>query len=182
MISNQVLKNFLPNNVIYNVGGYTKESAMKSFNDRFDFVYKQNTVYERDIYFYLNEGGTKVNDIKKVRALYLDLDAGRDSKGAYKSTRVVNNFKKNAEGVIKKFPVKPSVVTETRNGFQIIWFFKNCKIDLNRFNELQSKLWHWFDSKGVTPDANCLRINQFFRSTRVYLLQKMGKFTSFYLY
>lgn len=162
MISNPVLKKFLPKNVIYNIGGVDKTHTMQS-TSIYKYVLKQNQQHGRDIYFYINEGGTRVADIKKVRALYLDLDAGRDKQGKYKSTRVVDNFKKKAEKVIESFPYKPSVVTETRNGFQLIWFLKNSKLDLNSFNELQSKLWHWFDCNGVTPDPNCLRINQFFR-------------------
>jgi len=161
-MNNSILDKFLGKNILYNVGGLTKKTPMQT-SQKYDFIVKQNLNYGKDIYFYLNEGGTKVEDIKKFRALFLDLDAGRDSNGKYKSLREVNTFKKKAEKVIKAFPVKPSVVTETRNGFQLIWFYKNLTYHLSKFNEYQSKLWHWFDEKGITPDPNCLRANQLFR-------------------
>src|SRR5687767_11826310 len=69
-----------------------------------------------DVYFYVNEGGTKQNEIHTLHALFVDLDAGRDRNNKYLKPSQVAKKKVAMGKVVAKFPVQPSLVVHTRNG------------------------------------------------------------------
>lgn len=117
-----------------------------------------------DVYFYVNEGGTKKNEITKIRACFVDLDAGRDVNGKYLKPSLVNAKKKKMWAKIDSCPLKPSVVAETRNGYQVYWLLKN-KVDAvaygQNWQDIENMICHYF--KDVGSDSRVLKTNQLMR-------------------
>lgn len=62
----------------------------------------------------------KKNDIKDFNSWYVDIDAGRDEKGNYLSDEEVTKRKARMYEIISLLPT-PTLVSETRNGYQIFW-------------------------------------------------------------
>lgn len=131
-----------------------------TLNSALAYNEKQN----HDTYFYVNSGGTKQNQITEINACFVDLDAGRDAKGKYLRPSVVTQKKVKMLEAISKCPLRPTVYTETRNGYQLYWIFtKGLSASLNkdRWNILQNKICHHFSAVG--SDSRVLKINQLLR-------------------
>ena len=112
-----------------------------------------------DVYFYVN-GGRKQYAINQVRACFVDIDAGRDSSGNYLPSKEVMKFKQSSLDKINNFPVKPSWVVDTRNGYQIYWILNKDSRYINKlnWNGIQKKLVNCFGG-----DARAIKINQIYR-------------------
>lgn len=118
----------------------------------------------KDVYFYINAGGTKQNDIKKLTACFVDLDAGRGRDNKYLLTRQVDVKKRAMLLKIKSFPLKPSYVVETRNGYQVYWLLAGNHYAANyttAWNAVQNKINNFF--KSVGSDVLTKKINQIYR-------------------
>jgi hypothetical protein len=115
-----------------------------------------------DVYFYVN-GVRKQNEVKTFRACFIDLDAGRKPDGTYHEARTVVSKKVKMLEAINKFPVKPSWVVDTRNGYQIYWVLnsKSRHITASNWNGLQKKLVNYFKEFGA--DARGIKANQIYR-------------------
>lgn len=117
-----------------------------------------------DCYF-LVHNELKARNVKNPRFLFVDLDAGRNSKGKYKQAREVNRFKARAEKKINEFCdlfcLDPSLVVETRNGFQLYWKLNGETISINRWQNIQNKIYSFF--KDVGADPLVLKPNQILR-------------------
>jgi hypothetical protein len=74
-----------------------------------------------DIYFIPNAGGKRNDQINRFRAVFVDLDAGRPEPGRYYDEGIVAAFKAKKLAEIKRFPLPPTAVVETRNGYHIHW-------------------------------------------------------------
>lgn len=85
---------------------------------------RMNDELEKDVYFYVNNGGTKKNEIDEIVAVFVDIDTGRDENGDYYPTETVQQKKREMLEFCKKFPIEPSVFVETRNGFHIYWLLE----------------------------------------------------------
>ena len=115
-----------------------------------------------DVYFYVN-GGRKLYGINQFTCCFCDMDAGRDTDGKYFKPSIVMQKKKAFLKKINEFPVKPSWVVDTRNGYQCYWLFDNAsrKIVGNNktfWNGLQKKLVNYFDG-----DPRAIKANQIYR-------------------
>lgn len=121
---------------------------------------------KKDSYFIVNPGGTKVKDIVQPVACYIDLDAGRNAKKEYLSTREVDNKKKEMDKKILAFSKlspalpMPTAIVETRNGFQLYWKLTGS-FSVRQWNTVQKKIAHYF--KDVGADAKVLKANQILR-------------------
>lgn len=119
----------------------------------------------KDVYFYINEGGTKEKDITKLRACFVDLDAGRDENGKYFSLEKVRRHKSKMLGKIASFKLPPTYIVETRNGYQLYWLLSQpvCvnKDSLAQWQSIQYGLNSFF--KEVGADSITKRVNQLFR-------------------
>ena len=115
-----------------------------------------------DVYFYVN-GVRKQNEVKTFRACFIDLDAGRKEDGSYHEARTVLKRKEKMLEAINKFPVKPSWVVDTRNGYQIYWVIRgdSVRISSSTWNGLQKKLVNYFKEFGA--DARGIKANQIYR-------------------
>lgn len=119
-----------------------------------------------DIYFYVNNGGTKAGDIDELTACFVDLDAGRDKAGKYLKPSEVAKKKKHMQQGIKAFGdkvAKPNVVVETRNGYQVYWLLTKGwdSAYIPTWNKVQAKINNWFQHYGA--DHRAMKVNQIMR-------------------
>ena len=129
-----------------------------------------------DVYFYVN-GGRKQYAISQVRACFVDIDAGRDSSGNYLPSKEVMKFKQSSLDKINNFPVKPSWVVDTRNGYQIYWILDKDSRYINKlnWNGIQKKLVNYFGG-----DARAIKINQIYRVPYTWWRKCWEKKASYY--
>jgi hypothetical protein len=156
------LESFRQNHIfVYNGNPRKKISSMNHTND-IDDALQANVNNHSDVYFYVN-GGRKMYAIKQFTCCFCDMDAGRDSDGKYFKPSVVMNKKKQFLKKINGFPVKPSWVVDTRNGYQCYWIFDDASrkiVGSNKtfWNGLQKKLVNYFDG-----DPRAIKPNQIYR-------------------
>jgi hypothetical protein len=125
-------------------------------------VISANINNDSDAYFYIN-GGRKIYAIKQFTCCFCDMDAGRDEQGKYFKPSIVMNKKKQFLKKINEFPVKPSWVVDTRNGYQCYWIFDNASRKMIGSNKtfwsgLQKKLVNYFGG-----DPRAIKPNQIYR-------------------
>jgi len=115
-----------------------------------------------DVYFYIN-GGRKMYAINEFTCCFCDMDAGRDNEGKYFKPSIVMQKKKQFLDKINNFPVSPSWVVDTRNGYQCYWIFDDHSRKLvgknkTYWNGLQKKLVNYFGG-----DPRAIKANQIYR-------------------
>lgn len=118
----------------------------------------------RDVYFYVNNGGTKKQEIKQLVSFFVDLDAGRDTNGNYLPTKEVVKAKYKMMDKISHFSLKPHIIVETRNGYHAYWLIQpkvaTAEV-LQRYQTVQSRLSSYFSDVGA--DAYVGKCNQLMR-------------------
>jgi hypothetical protein len=139
-------------------GDPRKKISSMNHTDLITTVAMANDSQGADAYFYVN-GGRKQYAISRIRACFVDIDAGRDDKGSYFKPSIVMQKKKEFLNQINNFPVKPSWVVDTRNGYQCYWIL-NQDINPHKtyWNGIQKKLVNHFGG-----DARAIKINQIYR-------------------
>lgn len=174
---------FDKNNNVY-AGGYAqnRQRFLSSFNQNHIFCYNGNprkkissmshtgflddaltaNVDNSDVYFYIN-GGRKMYAINEFTCCFCDMDAGRDNEGKYFKPSIVMQKKKQFLDRINNFPVAPSWVVDTRNGYQCYWIFDDHSRKLvgknkTYWNGLQKKLVNYFGG-----DPRAIKANQIYR-------------------
>jgi hypothetical protein len=156
------LSSFKQNHIyVYNGNPRKKISSMNHTNDLNDAL-QANVNNHSDVYFYVN-GGRKMYAIKQFTCCFCDMDAGRDNEGKYFKPSVVMTKKKQFLKKINEFPVKPSWVVDTRNGYQCYWIFDDASrkiVGSNKtfWNGLQKKLVNYFGG-----DPRAIKPNQIYR-------------------
>lgn len=157
------LNSFIGNHIFcYNNNPRVKLSGM-NHTQFLNEVLSANVKSNSDAYFYIN-GGRKKDDIKFVRACYVDLDAGRDANGQYLRPKEVSKIKATFMSKIESFSVKPSWILDTRNGYQVYWILHakdhtlGLTANLKYWNGIQKKLANYFNA-----DIRAMKINQIFR-------------------
>ena len=115
----------------------------------------------KDIYFYVNSGGTKQKDITMFNACFVDLDAGK-ANGRYLSDHKVRIAKTDMMALIGNFPVKPNYVVESKNGYQVYWLIQLDATYSNevRWKTLQKKICSYFGEYG---DPRALKTSKILR-------------------
>jgi hypothetical protein len=156
------LSSFNQNHIyIYNGNPRKKISSMNHTGDLNEML-EANVNNHSDAYFYVN-GGRKLYAIKQFTCCFCDMDAGRDNEGKYFKPSIVMTKKKAFLKKINEFPVKPSWVVDTRNGYQCYWIFDDASrkiVGHNKtfWNGLQKKLVNYFDG-----DPRAIKPNQIYR-------------------
>ena len=120
--------------------------------------------YKCDTYFVVNPGGSTTNEITGLRSVFVDLDAGRNSKGKYYPINTVIARKSKMMEAIEAFPLTPHYIVETRNGYQVYWLLNSTTktpIRLNRWNRAQKLINKYFE--GVGADNKVTKCNQIMR-------------------
>jgi hypothetical protein len=140
-------------------GDPRKKISSMNHTDHLTTVAIANDSQGADAYFYVN-GGRKQYAISRVRACFVDMDAGRDDKGSYFKPSIVMQKKKEFLSKINSFPVKPSWVVDTRNGYQCYWILDHNANSPHKtyWNGIQKKLVNYFEG-----DARAIKINQIYR-------------------
>lgn len=140
-------------------GDPRKKISSMNHTDNLTTVAIANDSQGADAYFYVN-GGRKQYAISRVRACFVDMDAGRDDNGSYFKPSVVMQKKKEFLNKINSFPVKPSWVIDTRNGYQCYWILDHNANSPHKtyWNGIQKKLVNYFEG-----DARAIKINQIYR-------------------
>lgn len=136
-----------------NVNGYFDENMkdkLKSLNEQ-----------GYNIYFTVNSGGTKKEQINKINAFFIDCDCGKDDKGNYFNLDIVKQYKQRVLKKVQEFGLAPSFIVDTRNGYHIYWLVDNAKVE--QFEEVQKKLIHYFnsDERVYTPER-IMRVPNFY--------------------
>jgi hypothetical protein len=159
---NRFLNSFKQNNIFcYNGNPRKKISSMNHTND-INEALEANINNSSDVYFYVN-GGRKLYAIREFTSCFCDMDAGRDNEGKYFKPSIVMTKKKQFLKKINEFPIKPSWVVDTRNGYQCYWIFDDASrqmIGSNKtfWNGLQKKLVNYFGG-----DPRAIKPNQIYR-------------------
>lgn len=156
------LNSFKQNNIFVYNGNPRKKISSMNHTDDFNEAVQANVSNHSDVYFYVN-GGRKLYAIKQFTCCFCDMDAGRNSDGTYFKPSVVVQHKKKFLKKINEFPVKPSWVVDTRNGYQCYWIFDDPSrkiVGHNKtfWNGLQKKLVNYFDG-----DPRAIKPNQIYR-------------------
>jgi hypothetical protein len=140
-------------------GDPRKKISSMNHTDNLTTVAIANDSQGADAYFYVN-GGRKQYAISRVRACFVDMDAGRDDNGSYFKPSIVMQKKKEFLSKINSFPVKPSWVVDTRNGYQCYWILDHNANSPHKtyWNGIQKKLVNYFEG-----DARAIKINQIYR-------------------
>jgi hypothetical protein len=140
-------------------GDPRKKISSMNHTDNLTTVAIANDSQGADAYFYVN-GGRKQYAISRVRACFVDMDAGRDDNGSYFKPSIVMQKKKEFLNKINSFPVKPSWVIDTRNGYQCYWILDHNTNSPHKtyWNGIQKKLVNYFEG-----DARAIKINQIYR-------------------
>ena len=112
-----------------------------------------------DAYFYVN-GGRKQYAINQIAACFCDMDAGRDDEGKYFKPSVVMKHKERFLEKINSFPVTPTWVVDTRNGYQCYWILaaEDRNVNKTTWKGVQKKLANHFGG-----DPLAIKINQIYR-------------------
>jgi hypothetical protein len=149
---------------VYNGNPRKKISSMNhsSGDNGLAEAVRANVSNHSDVYFYVN-GGRKLYAIKQFTCCFCDMDAGRDEQGSYFKPSIVMQKKKDFLDAINDFPVKPSWVVDTRNGYQCYWIFDDASRNIvghNKtfWNGLQKKLVNYFGG-----DPRAIKPNQIYR-------------------
>jgi hypothetical protein len=120
-----------------------------------DKAIKETENTNRDLYFYVN-GYATINEVRSHKTCFVDLDAGRGSDNKYLPARQVNIAKAGFLKQIGAFPLTPTWIVETRNGYQVYWVLKESARRVSRivWNGLQKKLANHFggDTLAIKPN------------------------------
>ena len=161
-LRNRFLDSFGVNHIFcYNDDPRKKISNM-NHTGFLDDALNANANNNSDVYFYVN-GGRKLYAINEFTCCFCDMDAGRDKDGKYFKPSVVMQKKKQFLNKINNFPVAPSWVVDTRNGYQCYWIFDDHSRKLvgrnkTYWNGLQKKLVNYFGG-----DPRAIKANQIYR-------------------
>jgi len=160
--SKKFLDSFKQKNIFVYNGNPRKKISSMNHTERLDEALKANHKSGSDVYFYVN-GGRKLYAINQFTCCFCDMDAGRDNQGKYFKPSVVMQKKKKFLEQINNFPVQPSWVVDTRNGYQCYWIFDDQSrkmVGKNKtfWNGLQKKLVNYFGG-----DPRAIKANQIYR-------------------
>jgi hypothetical protein len=161
-IGHQFLDSFKQNNIFVYNGNPRKKISSMSHTNSLDEAIAANQSSGSDVYFYVN-GARKLFAIDQFTCCFCDMDAGRDNEGKYFKPSVVMQHKRRFLEKINNFPVKPSWVIDTRNGYQCYWIFDDYSRKLvgknkTYWNGLQKKLVNYFGG-----DPRAIKANQIYR-------------------
>lgn len=156
------LESFNQNHIFVYNGNPRKKISSMSHTSNLQEALDANVNNHSDVYFYVN-GGRKLYAIKQFTCCFCDMDAGRDDQGKYFKPSIVMQKKKAFLKKINEFPVKPSWVVDTRNGYQCYWIFDDASrkiVGHNKtfWNGLQKKLVNYFGG-----DPRAIKPNQIYR-------------------
>ncbi|MFT9849265.1 hypothetical protein [Aneurinibacillus sp. REN35] len=133
--------------------GQTSKDIKDKYN--FEVINQLGKINEQDydIYFVVNSGGYKSEEIHKINAVFIDLDCGRDENKNYFSIEIVQQYKIKKLSEIRKFKHRPTAIVETRNGLQIFWKLVAGTTN-EQFAQCEELLIKYFDADKQVKNIN----------------------------
>lgn len=133
--------------------GATAINEQGYYNNHIENTLRQLNEQNFEIYFVVNSGGTRANDINKINAVFIDLDRGDENLEEYKDRKMKE---------INQFPCEPSFIVETRNGFHVYWLVKNDTTKA-QFEECEKRLISYFKADEKVKDlSRILRLPDYY--------------------
>ncbi|MED4785245.1 hypothetical protein [Brevibacillus choshinensis] len=115
-----------------------------------------------EIYFVVNSGGYKDQQILRINAVFIDLDCGKDSQGKYYDLELVNAYKQKKLIELQSFKCKPTFVNETRNGLQVFWLL-HPGATTEQFLFCEDRLIAFFDADSKVKNlARLMRVPDYY--------------------
>lgn len=115
-----------------------------------------------NIYFVVNSGGTHIQDINRINAVFIDFDCGRDKNKQYYPLEITEKFKNECMEKVEKFKCQPSFIIETRNGIHVYWLVNNNTTN-EQYLECQLRLIKHFNSDSAIKDlTRIMRVPGFY--------------------
>jgi hypothetical protein len=115
-----------------------------------------------EIYFAVNSGGYRNEDITEVNAVFVDMDCGRGQDGEYYSLDVVAKYKESKRNEFKQFQHMPSFINETRNGLQVFWLLHK-EATIEQFKICQERLIYFFEAdNAIKNPSRLMRVPGFY--------------------
>ncbi|MGD7025248.1 DNA-primase RepB domain-containing protein [Rossellomorea vietnamensis] len=116
-----------------------------------------NSLNEEDyeIYFLVNSGGYKADEITKFNAVFIDLDCGRDDDGNYFTKDTTTEYKYEQIIKLQQYELEPTYIIETRNGLHAYWFIEEGST-AEEFAECEKRLIQHFNADPVVKNPNRL--------------------------
>ncbi|WP_240416788.1 hypothetical protein [Paenibacillus periandrae] len=131
------------------------------YNEKITSILQQAN-YTHEVYFVVNNGGYKNEDIIQFNSVFIDLDCGRDKEGNYHPLDYVKGFKEKKLLEIEQFSLAPSYIVETRNGYHAYWLL-HSGASIEQFTKSQERLIAYFDAdKVVKKPAQLMRVPGFY--------------------
>ncbi len=131
------------------------------FNNNIIHGLEQFNSQNYDVYFVVNSGGYRNVDITKINAVFIDLDCPKP-KGQQPPLTDVQQFKQRLMTAIRDFPLKPSIINESRNGYHVYWLLHEGAT-VEQFRDCEARLVKHFNADpAVTSPCNLLRVPGFY--------------------
>jgi hypothetical protein len=104
-----------------------------------------------NIYFIVNSGGTHINEINRINAVFIDFDCGKDENKQYYPLEKTKQFKNECLEKVGAFKYQPSFIIETRNGIHVYWLLNGSTTN-EQYLECQLRLIKYFNSDPAIKD------------------------------
>ena len=105
---------------------------------------------KRGVFFVVNSGGHEDSDIKKINAIFFELDEG--------------TFEEQLEK-INAFPIKPSIIVVTQKSHHVYYLVND--VEVSEFRNIQKRLIKQFDSDPtIINESRVLRVPGFYHNKK----------------
>jgi hypothetical protein len=126
--------------IYFQVAGQTWKNKPQTFRQA-EPKFRWRNAEGDGICFIVNAGGTKDVDITGFNACFLDWDCGRGPDGRYMEETSVTVAKAGYRQMLEAFPLMPSILVETRNGFHVYWLLE-ANVSVDHYRDTQRRLAH----------------------------------------
>jgi hypothetical protein len=141
--------------IYFQVGSKTWKNKPQTYQQAENNLKWLNSKKNKDICYIVNSGGTTNDSITRINAVFLDWDCGKDDDKNYFPIEMVKEKKMLFLPILQRFPLRPSFVVETRNGFQTYWLV-TPDITKEQFIDIQKRIAYYF--KGDPEIINPCRV------------------------
>ncbi len=126
--------------MIHDTKGISKNESSKLELTEDEFLYMRSTFsrYQKrgyGIFFVVQSGGQKKDSINRINAHFIDIDFEKSN-----SEEQMERLKADALTELQKFPLEPSIIVETKNGFHIYWLLDPKIYDIETYTYIQRQL------------------------------------------
>ncbi|MBQ7574011.1 MAG: DUF927 domain-containing protein [Clostridia bacterium] len=121
---------------------------------------KQHNEKHRGVFFVVNSGGHRDNEITRVNAQFVEMDTGSFGEQQAK---------------IDSFKLKPSIIVRTKKSLHCYWLINNG--DIKQFRDIQLRLVKQFDGDSMCQnESRCMRLPGFYHSKQEPVMVECIKF------